>query len=96
MFLLTALELTGNDADDESDSSHELIEENHSLNNDKSSNHYHIDASHHRVSHKACFIKLYNNDNGATLKIYKKSNFDPSQFKLSRQHKYMYVYQKKI
>ena len=35
-------------------------------------------------------------DFGATLKIHKKSNFDPHQFKLSMQHKYMYIYQKKI
>ena len=33
---------------------------------------------------------------GATLKIHKKSNFDLNQLKLSTQHKYMYMYQKKI
>ena len=33
---------------------------------------------------------------GATLKIHKKSNFDQNQFKLSTQHKYMYMYQKKL
>ena len=33
---------------------------------------------------------------GATLKIHKKSNFDWTQLKLSTQHKYMYMYQKKI
>ena len=33
-------------------------------------------------------------DFGATLKICKKSNFDRNQFKLSIQHKYMYMYQK--
>ena len=33
---------------------------------------------------------------GAILKIRKKSNFDWNQLKLSTQHKYMYVYQKKI
>ena len=33
-------------------------------------------------------------DFGATLKIHKKSNFDLNQFKLSTQHKYMYMYQK--
>ena len=33
---------------------------------------------------------------GATLKIHKKSNFDRNQFKLSTQHKYMYMYQKKL
>ena len=30
----------------------------------------------------------------ATLKIYKKSNFDRNQLKLSTQHKYMYMHQK--
>ena len=35
-------------------------------------------------------------DFGATSKIHKKSNFDRNQFKLSTQHKYMYVYQKKL
>ena len=35
-------------------------------------------------------------DFGATLKICKKSNFDRNQFKLSTQHKYMYMYQKKL
>ena len=35
-------------------------------------------------------------DFGATLKICKKSNFDRNQLKLSTQHKYMYMYQKKI
>ena len=34
-------------------------------------------------------------DFGATLKIHKKSNFDRNQLKLSTQHKYMYMYQKK-
>ena len=33
---------------------------------------------------------------GATLKIHKKSNFDRNQFKLSTQHKYMYMHQGKI
>ena len=32
----------------------------------------------------------------ATLKIRKKSNFDLNQLKLSTQHKYMYMYQKKL
>ena len=32
----------------------------------------------------------------ATLKIHKKSNFDQNQLKHSTQHKYMYMYQKKI
>ena len=32
----------------------------------------------------------------ATLKICKKSNFDQNQLKLSTQHKYMYMYQKKL
>ena len=32
----------------------------------------------------------------ATLKIHKKSNFDQNQLKLSTQHKYMYMYQKKL
>ena len=35
-------------------------------------------------------------DFGATLKIYRKSNFDRNQLKLSTQHKYMYMYQKSI
>ena len=35
-------------------------------------------------------------DFGVTLKICKKSNFDRNQFKLSTQHKYMYMYQKKL
>ena len=35
-------------------------------------------------------------DFGATLKIRKKSNFDWNQLKLSKQHKNMYMYQKKI
>ena len=35
-------------------------------------------------------------DFGATLKIHKKSNFDRNQLKLSTQHKYMYMHQKKI
>ena len=33
---------------------------------------------------------------GATLKICKKSNFDQNQLKLSTQHKYMYMHQKKF
>ena len=33
---------------------------------------------------------------GATSKICKKSNFDRNQLKLSTQHKYMYMYQKKL
>ena len=33
-------------------------------------------------------------DFGATLKICKKSNFDPNQLKLSTQHKSIYMYQK--
>ena len=32
----------------------------------------------------------------AALKIHKKSNFDRNQLKLSMQHKYMYMYQKKL
>ena len=32
----------------------------------------------------------------ATLKIHKKSNFDWNQLKLSTQHKYMYMHQKKL
>ena len=35
-------------------------------------------------------------DFGATLKIRKKSKFDRNQLKLSTQHKYMYMYQKKL
>ena len=35
-------------------------------------------------------------DFGATLKIYRKSNFDQNQLKLSTQHKNMYIYQKSI
>ena len=35
-------------------------------------------------------------DFGATLKIYKKSNYDRNQLKLDKQHKNMYMYQKKI
>ena len=35
-------------------------------------------------------------DFGATLKIHKKSNFDQNQLKLSTQHKYMYMHQKKL
>ena len=35
-------------------------------------------------------------DCGATLKIRKKSNFNWNQLKLSTQHKYMYMYQKKL
>ena len=35
-------------------------------------------------------------DFGATLKIHKKSNFDRNELKLSAQHKYMYMYQKKL
>ena len=35
-------------------------------------------------------------DFGATLKFCKKSNFDRNQLKLSTQHKYMYMYQKKL
>ena len=33
---------------------------------------------------------------GATLKIYKKSNFDWNQLKLDIQHKNMYMHQKKF
>ena len=33
---------------------------------------------------------------GATLKTRKKSKFDRNQFKLSTQHKYMYMYQIKL
>ena len=33
---------------------------------------------------------------GVTLKIYKKSNFDRNQLELDKQHKNMYMYQKKI
>ena len=32
----------------------------------------------------------------SNLKIHKKSNFDRNQLKLSTQHKYMYMYQKKL
>ena len=32
----------------------------------------------------------------STLKIYKKSNFDQNQLKLSTQHKNMYMHQKKL
>ena len=32
----------------------------------------------------------------ATLKIHKKFNFYRNQLKISTQHKYMYVYQKKL
>ena len=35
-------------------------------------------------------------DFGATLKFLKKSNFDRNQLKLSTQHKYMYMYHKKL
>ena len=35
-------------------------------------------------------------DFGATLKICKKSNFDPNALKLETQHKYMYMHQKKL
>ena len=35
-------------------------------------------------------------DFGVTLKIRKKSNFYRNQFKLSTQHKNMYMYQEKI
>ena len=35
-------------------------------------------------------------DFGATLKIRKKSNFDRNPLKISTQHKYMYMYQKKL
>ena len=35
-------------------------------------------------------------DFGATLKIRKKSKFDRNQLKLYKQHKNMYMYQKKI
>ena len=35
-------------------------------------------------------------DIGATLKIRKKSSFDRNQLKLCTQHKYMYMYQKKL
>ena len=35
-------------------------------------------------------------DFGATLKIHKKSNFVRNQLKLSTQHMYMYMYQKKL
>ena len=34
-------------------------------------------------------------DFGTTLKICKKSNFDRNHLKLYKQHKYMYMYQKK-
>ena len=33
---------------------------------------------------------------GVTFKIYKKTNFDRNQLKLDKQHKIMYMYQKKI
>ena len=32
----------------------------------------------------------------ATLKIHKKSNFDRNQLKIDKQHKNMYMYQKKV
>ena len=32
----------------------------------------------------------------SNFKIHKKSNFDRNQLKLSTQHKYMYMYQKKL
>ena len=35
-------------------------------------------------------------DFGTTLKIHKKSNVDRNQLKLSTQHKYMYMHQKKL
>ena len=35
-------------------------------------------------------------DFGATLKIHKKSNFDQNQLKIDKQHKNMYMYQKKL
>ena len=35
-------------------------------------------------------------DFGATLKIHKKSNFDWNQLKVSKQHKNMYMHQKKL
>ena len=35
-------------------------------------------------------------DFGVTLKIHKKSKLDRNQLKLSTQHKYMYMHQKKI
>ena len=35
-------------------------------------------------------------DFGATLKIHKKSNYDRNQLKLDKQHKNMYMHQKKI
>ena len=37
------------------------------------------------------FVKFLSN-----FKIHKKSNFDQNQLKFSMQHKYMYMYQKKI
>ena len=33
---------------------------------------------------------------GVTLKIHKKSNYDRNQLKLDKQHKNMYMYQKKL
>ena len=33
---------------------------------------------------------------GATLKIHKKSNSDRNELKISKQHRNMYMYQKKI
>ena len=35
-------------------------------------------------------------DFGVTLKIHKKSKLDLNQLKLSTQHKYMYMHQKKL
>ena len=35
-------------------------------------------------------------DFGVTLKIHKKSNFDWNQLKLDKQHKNMYMHQKKL
>ena len=35
-------------------------------------------------------------DFGTTLKIRKKSNFDQNPLKISTQHKYMYMHQKKL
>ena len=45
---------------------------------------------------KSCIVQGIWPDFVATFKICKKSNFDLNQLKLSEQHKYMYMYQKKL
>ena len=46
--------------------------------------------------HLAVYCKCMEDDFEATLKIHKKFNFDWNCLKLSTQHKYMYMYQKKL